>query len=243
MATRTQVRPRVQNYLSMQSRSPEDRPREKLLRNGSGSLSNAELLGILIGSGIPSVSSVDLARLILKEYKNDLTELAKCSVRALQRFSGIGKAKATSIVSALELGRRKDAQKLSDKQPVNSSDKVYRLVKPVLADKITEEFWLILLQNNNHVLHMCQVGKGGVGSVGVDPKVIFRTALEYSAPCMILVHNHPDEEGLFPSMLDVNFTKSIVQSARLLDIKVLDHLIFTNKSYFSFIDEQVLPFN
>ncbi|WP_258100769.1 RadC family protein [Marinoscillum pacificum] len=227
------------SYLSITQWAEEDRPREKLLLKGKSSLSDAELIGILLGSGTKTLSAVDLAKQILNSVNNDLHTLAKMSVKDLCKFKGIGEAKAISIVSALELGRRrKDAEPV--KQPrITCSDDAYQLLKPELTDLPHEEFWIILLKRNNQVIRKEQVSFGGVSGTIVDPKIIFKKALDNLASGMILVHNHPSG-NLKPSQADIQLTKKLKTSGELLEIPIYDHIIFTDHGYYSFSDQSMI---
>jgi len=199
------------SYLSITQWAEEDRPREKLLIKGKSSLSDAELIGILLGSGTKTLSAVDLAKQILNSVGNDLHTLAKMSVNDLCKFKGIGEAKAISIVSALELGRRrKDSEPV--KQPrITCSDDAYQLLKPELYDLPHEEFWIILLKRNNQVIKKEQISLGGVSGTIVDPKLIFKKALDVLASGIILVHNHPSG-NLKPSQADIKLTQKLKTS-------------------------------
>jgi DNA repair protein RadC len=214
----------------------EDRPREKLLLKGRASLSDAELIGILIGSGTVSESAIDVARNILSQSKNDLNELAKLSVKDLQKFKGIGEARAIAIISALELGRRRKEQEPAKKARIGSSADIYHLMMPELLDLNHEEFWIVLLNRANFVIRKEAISSGGVSGTLADPKIIFKSALENLASAMILVHNHPSG-NLKPSEADIQLTRKIKNAGALLEIPVLDHIIFTNQSYYSFADE------
>lgn len=226
-------------YLGIKSWAEEDRPREKLLLKGKASLSEAELIGILIGSGTSSISAVDLAKQILNGSDNNLNELARLSVKDLTKYKGIGEAKAISIVAALELGRRRKDTESIKKPKITSSSDVYNLVKPDLLDLSHEEFWVLLLTRNNQVIKKQLISSGGVSGTVADPKLIFKSALEELASSIILIHNHPSG-NLKPSDQDVKLTKKMVEAGRTLEIPVIDHVIFTNESYFSFADEGIL---
>lgn len=217
----------------------EDRPREKLLLKGKGVLSDAELVAILIGSGSRDLSAVDLSKLILSNVNNDLNQLAKLSVAELQKFKGIGEAKAISIVSALELGRRRKITETTKTPQITSSKDVYELMKPELLDQPIEQFWIISLKRNNVIIQKRIISTGGISGTVADPKVIFNKALEDLASGIILVHNHPSG-NLKPSQADIKLTEKLKNAGQLLDIPVLDHLIFTDDGYFSFADESML---
>lgn len=225
------------NYnLTIKDWAEEDRPREKLMHKGRAALSDAELIAILIGSGNDEMSAVELAKLILSKAGNDLTELAKFSVGELKKFKGIGEAKAISIISALELGRRRRETEPPKKDKVIGSKDIYDMMRPHLLDLPHEEFWIILLNRSNNVIRKIPISIGGVSGTVADPKLIFKTALENLASAVILVHNHPSG-NVNPSDADLVLTRKIREAGRLLDMPVLDHLIFTDLNYYSFADE------
>ncbi len=225
--------------LSIKQWSEEDRPREKLLLKGKSTLSDAELIAILIGSGTKTLSAVELAKQVLSSSQHNLNELAKLSVKDLLQFKGIGTAKAISIVSALELGRRRKGTDGIKNPKINSSQDVYEVFKSDLLDQPHEEFWLLLLKRNNEIIRKVQISKGGVSGTVVDPKIIFKYALDQLASSIILIHNHPSGNKK-PSHADLILTKKLKQAGELLEIPILDHIIFCNDSYFSFADESVL---
>ncbi len=222
--------------LTIKSWAEEDRPREKLILKGKAALSDAELIAILIGSGNPEMSAVELSRYVLSHTNNDLGELAKLSVNELKRFKGIGEAKALSIISALELGRRRKESEPLKKDKITSSKDIYELMKPHLMDLPHEEFWVVLLNRAHFVLKKAAVSIGGVSGTVADPKLIFKTALENLASAIILVHNHPSGNTK-PSDSDIVLTRKMKEAGKLLEIPVLDHLIFTDSDYYSFADE------
>lgn len=224
------------NPRAIHSWAEEDRPREKLLLKGRSILTNAELLAILIGSGTRDLSAVDVGKLLLAASENNLNELARKTVKDLLRIKGIGEAKAITIVAALELGRRRKESDVIKKRKITHSSDVYEEMKPYLADKAHEEFWILLLSRSNEVLRPVLVSIGGMSGTVADPKVIFKHALENSASSLILIHNHPSG-NLNPSQADKELTRQLQQGGKLLDIPILDHLIFTDQGYFSFADE------
>lgn len=217
----------------------EDRPREKLMLKGRAALSDAELIAILIGSGTRELSAVDLSKLILKSVGNNLNELAKLSINDLMKFKGIGDAKAISIAAALELGRRRKESDVLKKAKVTSSSDAYYAIRPYLMDLSHEQFWVLLLNRANEVIRPFQVSIGGVAGTVADPKIIFKSAIEYLASAIILVHNHPSG-NLTPSQADKDLTKKVKEAGRLLDIPILDHLIFGDNGYYSFADQGIL---
>jgi DNA repair protein RadC len=227
------------NNLKILSWAEEDRPREKLLLKGRSALSDAELIGILIGSGTRSMSAVDLAKHILNKVNNDLNELAKLSVKDLQKFKGIGEAKAISIVSALEVGRRRKDKEPTKKEKITCSRDAYDCMRPHLLDLHHEEFWIILLNRANIITNKLQISAGGVSGTIADPKIIFKLALDHLASGIILVHNHPSG-NLNPSQADNDLTKKLREAGKFLDVPVLDHIIFADNDYYSFADRGVL---
>jgi DNA repair protein RadC len=214
----------------------EDRPREKLMLKGKSTLSDAELIGILLRSGTVSLTAVEVAKLILRQVNNDLNELAKLTVHDLQKIKGIGEAKAISIISALELGRRRKETVSVKKETITSSQTAYNIMYQYLVDLNHEQFWVIMLNRANMVLKTVMVSQGGVSGTVADPKLIFKSALENLASAIILVHNHPSG-NLKPSEADIALTRKVKSAGNLLDIPVLDHIIFTNNGYYSFADE------
>ena len=226
-------------HLNIKSWAEEDRPREKLLLKGKAALSDAELLGILIATGIQKMTAVDIAKVILQSVQNDLNQLGRLSVKDLAKFKGIGEAKAITIVSALELGRRKKETETSTRPRIKCSEDAYEVLKPHLSDLSHEEFWIILLNRANDVIKCEKVSSGGVSGTIADPKMIFKIALEHLASGIILAHNHPSG-NLNPSQADRDLTQKLKAAGNSLDISVLDHLIFTDKKYYSFVDQGVM---
>ncbi len=216
-----------------------DRPREKLILKGKRALSDAELIAILIGSGNRNESAVDLSKRILSHCKHNLSTLLKMSMRELTKFHGIGEAKAISILTGLELGSRLRLSKAVKQNKINSSKDVFELMQPLLGSLEHEEFWVLLLNNSNKIKHRFLLSKGGLTGTVVDVRLLFKEALEFLSTGVILCHNHPSG-NLSPSIADKNITKKIIQAGTSLDIKVLDHLILTEKAYFSFADESLL---
>lgn len=215
-----------------------DRPREKMLAQGRRSLSDAELIAILIGSGSKEESAVELSRRILVQSDNDLNKLAMLSIKDLTsgKFKGIGSAKAVSIIAALELGRRRKDSAYPERPQITSSKDVFQIMLPLYEDLNHEEFWVVLLNTANKVIGKHMLSKGGRAGTVVDVKILFEEVLSYKATSIILTHNHPSG-NLKPSNEDRILTKRIVEAGKLLDIKVLDHLIFVNAGYYSFSDE------
>ncbi len=228
------------HHLSIRQWAEEDKPREKLLLKGKAALSEAELIGILLGSGTRTMSAVDLAKSILSSRGHNLNDLARMSVKDLMQFKGIGEAKAIAIVAALELGRRRKAHDHIEKPKITSASDAYQLMKPELLDLNHEQFWIILMNRANQVIKKQVISMGGVSGTVADPKIIFKFALEQLASSLILVHNHPSG-NLRPSDADIRLTRKLRRAGEMLDIPVLDHIIFGDQGYFSFADESMLP--
>ncbi len=216
--------------------SEDDKPREKLMLKGRSALSDAELIAILIGSGSRNESAVDLSKKILSSVDNNLNALGKLSLSQLTKFKGIGEAKAISIIAALELGRRRREEDIIELKKISSSKTVFQIMHPLIGELAHEEFWIVYLNNSNKVISKSQLSKGGMTGTVVDTRMVFRTAIEIGATALILCHNHPSGT-LIPSDADKQITKKLKSAGDNLDVKVLDHLIITDRSYFSFADE------
>lgn len=225
--------------MSIKSWAEEDRPREKLLQIGRQHLSDAEILAIIIGSGNNRENALDLSRRILKSCGNDLDQLGKYSTGELAKFRGIGKAKSIGIVAALELGRRRRELGRKNKRQIDGSPDVYRFIRPFMEDLEHEEFWMITLNRANRIISGRQVSRGGLSGTVADLRTIFKAALEQLASAVIFCHNHPSG-SLKPSEADIELTQKLQDAGELLDIEVLDHLIVSDKDYFSFADEGLL---
>jgi len=226
-------------FLNIKNWAAEDRPREKLLLKGTSALSDAELIAILIGTGTASTSAVDLAKNILLSAGNNLDDLARFTVKDLMKIKGIGEAKAITIISALELGRRRKEISGRDRPKIGRSNDAYELIKGDLMDIPHEEFWLLLLNRANRVIRKQQISLGGVHGTVADPKIIFKVALEDLASGIIVAHNHPSG-NLNPSQQDIDLTKKLKEAGKLLEIQLLDHLIVAGRNYYSFADEGLI---
>lgn len=225
--------------LPIKNWSVEDRPREKLIKNGKISLSESELIAIIIGSGNKEESALSLSKRILHGVDQDLIELGKQSIKDLMTYKGIGEAKAVTISAALELGKRRSGYIVTEKTKIISSNTVFEIMQPILGELPHEEFWAIYLNNSNKVLQTKQISKGGITGTLVDVRLVLKKALELGAIAIIFVHNHPSG-SLRPSEADKLLTKKLKIAGESMDIKVLDHLIITEKTYFSFADENLL---
>ncbi|WP_418513992.1 RadC family protein [Corallibacter sp.] len=219
--------------------SQDDQPREKLRDKGKATLSDAELVAILIGSGNKEESAVELSKRILASVGNNLNELGKLSLKQLMDFKGIGEAKAITIAAAMELGRRRRGEEALERKKITSSISVFELMQPVIGELPHEEFWIVYLNNSNKVIQKQQLSKGGITGTLVDVRLVMKNALELGATGLILAHNHPSGT-LKPSDADKQLTQKMKRAGESLDIKVLDHLIVTEKAYFSFADENIL---
>lgn len=222
--------------LTIKSWAEADRPREKLMLKGKHSLSDAELLAILLGSGSRQQTAVDLAKSILQSVENNLNDLGKRSLAELKRFQGVGEAKAITIIAALELGRRRQLSDIKNRPQIRCSADSYNAMAPLLVDLPHEEFWILLLSRRAQVIGREQISQGGFSGTVVDAKMIFIKALEAKASSVILFHNHPSGNTR-PSEADRRLTAKLVKAATLLDLVILDHLIVSQEGYYSFADE------
>ncbi len=217
----------------------EDRPREKLLAKGLKSLSDAELVAILIGSGQKNESAVDIARKVLSLAQNNLNELGKLSVKDFKNIKGIGNARAISLIAALELGRRRKNSDILNKPKISTSSDAYKYFQPFIEDLSYEEFWVIYLNRSNRIIEQKKISQGGVAGTVIDVRIILKHAIENLASSLIICHNHPSG-NLQPSESDSKITTKLKEACSFHDIQLLDHLIIGEKAYFSFADEGVL---
>ena len=224
---------------SIKNWAEDDRPREKLLQKGAASLSSSELLAILINNGTKNKSAIDLAKEILKLGRDNLNELGKLTVKDLQKVKGIGVAKAVSIAAALELGRRRQGAEALIKPVMKSSRDIAGFLKSILQDETREVFVVLFLNTANKVNGYQIISMGGITGTVADPRVIIKKALDENATRIVLSHNHPSG-SVKPSEADKVLTKKISAASTLMDIQVIDHIIISNESYFSFADEGLL---
>ncbi len=225
--------------LSIKEWALEDRPREKLLYNGVNSLSSAELLAIIIGSGNRNQSAVELAKSILASCNNDLNQLGKQTIHELMQLKGIGEAKAISIVASLELGRRQKAFNSKQKSKITCSRDAFDYLLPFFETLGHEEFWVLFLNKANKILEVKNVSSGGITGTVFDIRLVLKKALQVEAVGLILCHNHPSG-NLQPSQNDKDLTTNAKKAAKLMEITVLDHLIIADNNYFSFADEGII---
>jgi DNA repair protein RadC len=217
----------------------EDRPREKLIQKGTASLSDAELLGILISSGTKDKSAVDLGRELLGIVNNNLNSLGKLSIADLKKIHGIGNARAVTIAASLELGRRRKLAEVEYVQQIRSSKDVADIFQPLLSDLLHEEFWILFLNRSNKVINRMKLSQGGISGTVTDIRIIMKNAVECLASGIIVCHNHPSG-NLNPSDSDSKITQKIKEAGVLMDIQLLDHLIISEKDYYSFADNGLL---
>ncbi|MEN8227541.1 MAG: DNA repair protein RadC [Bacteroidota bacterium] len=224
---------------ALKSWAVEERPREKVMANGVQYLSDTELLAILLGSGMKNMTAVELARHILQRAENNLHELGRQTLGDLLKVKGVGPAKAISVLAAMELGRRRAGMHHTEKIPVKSSETIFNLFHPLLGDLEHEEFWLLMLNRANRILGRFKVSQGGLSGTVIDTRIILKKALDNLASSIIVCHNHPSGNNQ-PSDADVKITEKLKKAAEMLEIKLLDHVIIADKSYFSFADEGLM---
>ena len=225
------------NKFGIKSLAEDDRPREKMNLKGRHALSDAELIAILINTGSKEYSAIELSKMILQHYDHDLNLLARASIKELCKAKGIGPAKAITIAAALELGRRKSIS-VSKRVKITGSQCIYTNFKHLFEDKVHEEFHIILLNRSACVIKSVLISKGGLSSTVVDGKMIFKDVLEHNSSSFIMCHNHPSG-NLSPSQSDIDLTRKMNTFAKMIDLQVLDHIIFSDKGYFSFADEGI----
>lgn len=219
--------------------SEDDRPREKLMNKGRQSLSNAELLAILIGSGLKGQSAVDVGKVLLQKVDNDLHKLSKLTIEEICEVKGLGPARAVTMIAALELGRRRKSQEVAVQPKINSSKLAYDYLSSVFMDLDHEEFWIVYLSNANRIIQKKRLSTGGLTGTVVDIRLLFNEALQKKAAAIIVAHNHPSGQKK-PSDNDIVLTKRIKEAGELLNIRLVDHLIYVEGGYYSFADEGVL---
>ena len=217
----------------------EDRPREKLIQKGTSSLSDAELLAILISSGTKDKSAVDLGRELLGNVSNNLNSLGKLTIADLTKIRGIGTARAVTIAAALELGRRRKLADAQEVPQIRSSKDVADIFQPILSDLLHEEFWILFLNRSNKVITQMKLSQGGISGTVTDVRIVMKKAIECLASGIIVCHNHPSG-NLNPSESDSKITQKIKEAGSLMDIQLLDHLIISDKDYYSFADNGAL---
>jgi DNA repair protein RadC len=225
--------------LTIKSWAEEDRPREKMAEKGAFALSDAELIAIILGSGTREMTAVDLAKNLLNSVNNDLNKLGKMSIRDLQKYKGIGAARAVTVAAAMELGRRRKESDKQKKEKILQSKDIYDIFYPLLSDLTHEEFWMIYLDVSKTVISKVKIGMGGTDSTTVDIKLIAKSAIECLASSAVAVHNHPSG-NVTPSVHDRLLTTKIQQALSFFNISLDDHIIVADNRYYSFADESAL---
>lgn len=226
----------MSDKLNINQWAEEDRPREKLVRLGAEALSNAELLAILIGSGSPKESAVDLMKRVLNDCKNNLNTLGKLSLRELCQYNGIGEAKAITILAACELGKRRQREEAEKRESILSAADIYQYMHPRMQDLNVEEAWILLMNQNAKLIRAERISHGGISETAVDVRVIIREAILNNATMLALCHNHPSN-SVKPSSEDDRLTSSVKQACNLMRIHFLDHVIVADGAYFSYHEE------
>ncbi len=217
----------------------EDRPREKMMRLGAETLSNAELLAILIGSGSTDESAVDLMKRLLNDSNNNLNTLGKMTIHQLMNYKGIGEAKAITILAACELGKRRQMEKAEERPDLGTATSIYNHMHPVLQDTDVEEFWALLLNQNHRLIKKVRISRGGITEVSVDIRIILREAVLANATILAVCHNHPSG-SLRPSRMDNDLTHGLKEACRLMRIHLMDHVIVTDGAYYSYHEEGII---
>ena len=223
----------MSHRLTIANWSPDDQPREKLRDNGAQSLTDAELLAILVGSGYPGVSAVELMQKILTDCGNNLNTLGKMSVHELMQYKGVGEAKAITILAACELGKRRQQETPLERPDLGTATRIYNHMHPILQDLDTEEFWLLLMNHSYRLIKKVRIAHGGISEVTVDVRIIIREAVVSNATIIAVCHNHPSG-SIRPSHADDNLTDSIQRACEVMRIRFLDHVIVTDGHYFSY---------
>ncbi len=219
--------------LTIANWSPDDQPREKLRDKGADSLSNAELLAILVGSGYPGMSAVELMQKILGDCHNNLNTLGKMSIRQLMEYKGVGEAKAITILAACELGKRRQMETPEERPKLSTATRVYNHMHPVMQDLDVEEFWVLLLNQNFQLIKKQRISHGGISEVSVDIRIIIRDAILNNATIVAACHNHPSG-NITPSRQDDALTMSLQKACSLMRLHFMDHVIITDGQYYSY---------
>lgn len=231
----------MSNYLKIgiKSWAVEDRPREKMISKGIYSLTDTELIAILISSGNSRESAVELSRRIMESTRHNLHELGKLNCDELKKFRGIGQAKAVTLLAAMELGRRRNQSEALENEQIKGSRDAANYIRPSIGDLSWEEFWVIFLNRQNKVIDRQKLSQGGITGTVIDVRLVLKLALEKHATSLILCHNHPSG-NLEPSDADKKITRQLKDAATLMEIPVMDHLIITQSGFFSFADDGLL---
>ena len=222
--------------LNINQWAEEDRPREKMANLGAESLSNAELLAILIGSGSSKESAVDLMKRILSDCNNNLNTLGKMTIHELCQYNGIGEAKAISILAACELGKRRQMESPEERPDLGTATRIYNHMHPKMQDLDVEEFWVLLMNQHYRLIKMVRISLGGITETAVDVRIIMREAVLANCTVLAVCHNHPSG-NLSPSKQDEELTRTIRRACEAMRIHFLDHVIITDGHYYSFHEQ------
>ena len=225
--------------LTIANWSPDDQPREKLRDKGPQTLTKAELLAILVGSGYPGVSAVELMQQILERCNNNLNTLGKMSIRDLCQYKGVGEAKAITILAACELGKRRQMETVEERPDLGTATRIYNHMHPVLQDEDVEEFWLLLMNQNHRLIKKMRIARGGISEVLVDIRILMKEAILANATILAVCHNHPSG-SLRPSQMDNGLTTTLARACQLMNIRFLDHVIITDGAYYSYHEQGIV---
>lgn len=223
----------MNSKLTIANWSPDDQPREKLRDKGAEALSNAELIAILVGSGYPGVSAVELMQQILNDCNNNLNTLGKMTIRELTAYKGVGEAKAITILAACELGKRRQLEKAEERPDLGTATRIYNHMHPLMQDLDVEEFWVLYLNQNYRLIKRQRIAHGGISEVSVDVRIIMREAVLCNATIIAVCHNHPSG-SIAPSRADNDLTIQIRRACETMRLKLMDHVIVTDGQYFSY---------
>ena len=226
----------MMDKLNINQWAEEDRPREKLMRQGASALTNAELLAILIGSGSTKESAVALMQRVLKDCNNNLNTLGKRTIRQLMEYNGVGEAKAITILAACELGKRRQAEKAEERKDICSAQAVYEVMHPKMQDLDVEEAWVLLMNQNHRLINTVRISHGGISETAVDVRIIMKEALLANATIVALCHNHPSN-NIVPSTDDDRLTQRVKKACDAMRIYFMDHVIVTDGRYYSYFEQ------
>ena len=229
----------VSKKLNISQWAEDDRPREKMMAKGSGALSDAELLAILVGSGNTEETAVELMRRMMIDCGGNLNNLARWGVSEFSRYKGMGPAKSITIMAALELGRRRNLQQAEERIAIRSSHDIFDIFHPMMRDLPLEEFWILLLNQAGKVIEKIRISNGGIAGSLVDIRTVLREALLRYATQIAAIHNHPSGTRQ-PSMEDRNVTDRLRKACETMNIRLIDHVIVSESGYYSFADEGLI---
>lgn len=224
-------------HVNIKALAEDDRPREKLLAMGRQTLSDAELIGIILGSGNRKETAVQVAQRMLADNQNNINQLARLSINDYKKYRGVGIVKAINIAAAFELGRRRASSDTLEKVKITSSNVAYQLLQKRISDLPHEEFWILVLDRANQVIKEENISKGGISGTVVDVRLICKSAIENNASGIVVAHNHPSGQ-VTPSEQDKTITKKLKEALKIFGISLLDHIIIGDRKYYSFADDE-----